>query len=235
MCGRASLSKDIQQLEKRFNAAFDSAALEQQAILPNFNIAPTQLHPVITSDDPTQFHFFKWGFIPSWAKEASIGSRMINARIETVIEKPAFKKAIHKQRCLVPFDGFYEWKKTSNGKQPYFIRLKSKDVFSTAGIWEKWQNKEDEIIHSFSVLTQTPNNMMSAIHNRMPAILLPQQEALWLDHSIPTTEVLKMIAPYPDELMEAYTVSKKVNNVRNNDATLIDFVKYDEPTQGSLF
>jgi len=235
MCGRASLTKVEKELEKRFNATFYSDDLERYNPLPNFNVAPTQMHPVMTSDTPAHLRFFKWGLIPHWAKDRSIGSRMINARIETVIEKPAFKKAVNNRRCLVPFDGFYEWKKTSAGKIPYYITLKSDDIFCAAGIWETWQDPNGEEVFSFSVLTQAPNEIMAPIHNRMPAMLLPEQEQLWLDQTIPTSELLKMIVPYPDDLLKAYTVSNKVNNVRNNDASLKEMVKREEPKQGKLF
>ena len=155
---------------------------------------------------------------------------MINSRIESILEKPAFRNAVNKRRCLVPFDGFYEWQKTPNGKIPYRIILKDKGIFSIAGIWERWQSPEGEAVHSFSVVTQAPNKLMESIHDRMPAILLPDQERTWLDPDIPAEEVLKMIAPFPDKLLEAYTVSKKVNKVAENDASLVEAFEYDDGT-----
>jgi len=235
MCGRASLTKVEKDLEERFHATFYSEDLERYNPLPNFNVAPTQMHPVITNTDPDHLQFFKWGLIPFWAKDEKIGSRMINSRIETILEKPAFRNAVNKRRCLVPFDGFYEWQKTPAGKIPYRIILKDKGIFAVAGIWEKWKPPEGEAIFSFSVITQPPNGLMESIHDRMPAILLPEQEQIWLDAAIPAEEALKIIAPFPDELLQAYTVSKKVNKVSENDASLVEEFFHDDSPQGSLF
>lgn len=236
MCGRASLSKVEKELEERFMASFYSEELERYNPLPSFNIAPTHLHPVITNDDADHFQFFKWGLIPFWAKEASIGSKMINARIETIIEKSAFKNAIERRRCLIPFDGFYEWQKTEHGKVPYRITLRENKVFAVAGIWEKWLSPKKELIHSFSIITQPANKLMAPIHDRMPAILLPEQERQWLDPKLSPTDALQLIKPYPTDAMKAYTVSKRVNKVAENDADLIVEVPYKAPPkQGTLF
>ncbi|MEM1323994.1 MAG: SOS response-associated peptidase [Bacteroidota bacterium] len=235
MCGRASLTKVEKDLEQHFRATFYSEDRERYQPLPNYNIAPTHRHPVITADDPSYLQFFRWGLIPFWAKTPSIGSKMINARIETVAEKPAFRQAIKKRRCLVPFDGFYEWQRREGKKIPYRITLKDEGIFCTAGIWERWKAPDGELIHSFSVLTQPPNTLMAPIHDRMPAILRPDQEALWLDQELPTEAVLSMIAPYPDEQLKAYTVSSRINSVRNNDPTLLQPYDHQEGEQGSLF
>ena len=235
MCGRASLTKVEKELEERFRATFYSEDLERYNPLPNFNVAPTQMHPVITNTDPEHLQFFKWGLIPFWAKDEKIGSRMINSRIETVLEKPAFRNAVQKRRCLVPFDGFYEWKKTPSGKIPFRIVLKDRGIFTVAGIWERWQSPEAEEVYTFSLLTQPPNTLLESIHDRMPAILLPAQEQLWLDTEVPAEEALRIIAPFPDELLDAYTVSRKVNKVSENDASLIEEFQYDDSSQGSLF
>ena len=235
MCGRASLTKVEKDLEVRFHATFYSEDLERYNPLPNYNVAPTQMHPVITNTDSEHLQFFKWGLIPFWAKDEKIGSRMINSRIETILEKPAFRNAVNKRRCLVPFDGFYEWQKTPSGKIPFRIILKDKSIFAVAGIWEKWKSPEGEEVFSFSVITQPPNALMESIHDRMPAILLPEQEQSWLDLDIPAEEALKMVAPFPDELLEAYTVSKKVNKVSENDSSLVQEYHHDDSPQGSLF
>jgi putative SOS response-associated peptidase YedK len=235
MCGRASLTKVEKDLEERFHATFYSEDLERYNPLPNYNVAPTQMHPVVTNSDPDHLQFFKWGLIPFWAKDEKIGSRMINSRIETILEKPAFRNAVNKRRCLVPFDGFYEWQKTPSGKIPYRIVLKDKGIFAVAGIWEKWKSPDGEAVFSFSLITQPPNDLMGAIHDRMPAILLAEQEQIWLDSDIPAEEALKMVAPFPDELLEAYTVSKRVNKVSENDASLVEAFDYDDSPQGSLF
>jgi len=237
MCGRGSLSKTKKELEKRFQATFYLEELDRYDLLPNFNVAPTQFHPVITSQDPDHMQFYKWGLVPYWAKEEKIGSKMINARIETITEKPAFRQAIQKRRCIVPFDGFYEWKKRGKQKIPYLISRKDDQTFAIAGIWETWKTPSGPLLHTFSVLTQTPNALMAEIHDRMPAILLPEQESIWLDEEISGEEVIKIIAPYPDHLLKAHPVSSKVNNVRTNTPDLIKEVDEEPPVnqQGSLF
>ncbi len=225
MCGRATLAKTPKQLEKRYQA---SAKFGDNSPIPNYNIAPTHWHPVITSDVPEGIQLFKWGLIPFWAKDTRIGSRLINARSETVLEKPAFR-SIHKKRCLVPLDGFYEWKKEGTNKIPYRIILPKTDIFSVAGIWERWENPEKEIISTFTILTQAPNTLMRAIHDRMPAILYPEQERIWLDMDLSAREVLQIIAPFPADLMKAYRVSNRVNKVRENDKDLLEEVPGELP------
>ena len=235
MCGRASLTKSQKELEQRFHAEFYQEDIERHRPLPNYNISPTHLHPVITNEEPEHFQLFKWGLIPYWAKDASIGSKLINSRIETILEKPSFKAAVALRRCLVPFDGFYEWKKIPSDKIPYRITLKDQRLFCMAGIWEQWNAPNGEVVHSFSVLTQKPNELMKNIHDRMPAILLPDQEKRWIDKGISAKEAISMIRPYPDGLLKAYTVSDRVNKVSQNDPQLLEEVPFDRPIQGSLF
>jgi len=223
MCGRSSLTKTEKELEERFKSSFYSDDLIRYNPLPNYNVAPSHYHPVITNTEPDKFRFFRWGLIPFWAKDQKIGYKMINARVETLMQKPAFKTPLIKRRCLVPFDGFYEWKKEKDGsKTPYRIVLKQTEIFSLAGLWEKWTNEEGEDIYSFTVITQAPNKFMSKIHNRMPAILHPKEERLWLEEGVPVEDLVKLIKPYPDAMMDAYKVSTRVGNVRNNDASLIE-------------
>jgi len=235
MCGRASLTKSQKELEQRFQAEFYQQDIEQYQPLPSYNIAPTHLHPVITNEARDRFHLFKWGLIPYWAKTASIGSKMINCRIETALEKPAFQHAIQHRRCIIPFDGFYEWKKAHKDKIPYRITLKDEGLFAVAGIWEQWQTNNQKMVFSFSILTQPPNTLMEGIHDRMPAILLPEQEDLWLDKRLSAEDALAIIKPYPSEKLRAYTVSERVNTVSVNDAQLLKEVPFDRPIQGSLF
>lgn len=243
MCGRSSLSKTEKEIEKRFNATFYSDELVQYNPLPNYNVAPSHRHPIITNQDPEKIHLYKWGLVPHWAKDEKIGYKMINARIETVLEKNSFKKAVESRRCLVPMDGFYEWKRNGKEKIPYHITTTNVEIFSAAGLWEKWiSHNTGEELYSFTVITQGPNELMKGIHDRMPAILLPEQESLWLDMSISPKEALQIIEPYPSEYMHAKRVSQKVGNVRNNDASLIEEVvddpsdkKPDGPIQGTLF
>ena len=234
MCGRSSLTKTEKELEERFGVTFYSDELEQYNPLPNYNVAPSHRMPVVTNEDLNHFRAFRWGLIPFWAKDKKIGYKMINARIETLFEKSTFKQAVTKRRCLVPADGFYEWKKTADGKQPYRIQTTDQEIFSMAGLWERWKDPADgQMIFSFSVITQEPNELMKDIHNRMPAILTPEQEALWLSDDLSPTELVDMIEPYPSENMKAYPVSTRVGNVRNNDEGL---VKEDGgETQGNLF
>ncbi len=235
MCGRASLNKIEKELEARFQAVFYPEEQEAYQVLPNYNIAPTHYHPVITHDDRGHLQYFRWGLIPFWAKDVSIGSRLINARSETVAQKPAFKNALHKRRCLVPFDGFYEWKRAGKVKTPYRITWQGERIFCIAGLWESWKSPEGAIIHSFTLLTQPPNDLMATIHNRMPAILLPEQEALWIDPALSAEAALQLIHPLPETLLRAYPVSKRVNKVTENDAALLEPAPPDGPQQGKLF
>lgn len=225
MCGRASLTKTEKELEERFHAEFYSEDLERYNPLPSFNIAPTQMHPVLTKDDPEHLLFYRWGLIPFWAQDKKIGSRMINARIETVAEKGSFRHALKARRCLVPFDGFYEWKKTSGGKQPYRIVTTNQEIFCIAGLWERWKSPENEEIYSFTLITMPSNEKISELHDRMPAILMPDQEKDWIDMDVSPQDSLNMLEPYPDDWLDMYPVSKRVNNVRENDPELIDPVE----------
>lgn len=222
MCGRSSLTKTEKELEERFHATFYSDELERYNPLPNYNVAPTHYMPVITSDDPEHFHIFRWGLLPFWAKDKKIAYKMINARIETILEKNSFKKAVESRRCLVPMDGFYEWKRSGKDKLPYRIVTKDQEIFSVAGIWERWKSPEGEEVFTFSVITKPPTAVMEGIHDRMPAILLPDQESLWLDKEIPAAEAVQMIIDYPPNNMEAYRVSTKVNSVKENHKTLVN-------------
>lgn len=234
MCGRASLSKNEKELEKRFEATFYSEDL-QQLPFPNYNIAPSHLHPIITNENTDHFRICKWGLIPFWAKTPAIGNKMINARIETILEKPAFKNAAQKRRCLVPFDGFYEWKKVGSNKIPYRIHLKNDELFAVAGLWERWQDTNGKTIYSFTVITQPPNELLSNIHDRMPAILLPEHEKDWLDTNLPTADAIQLIHPYPNDQLHAYTVSRRIGKVTENDPELLLEEKYEEGEQGTLF
>lgn len=227
MCGRSSLTKTEKELEERFQATFYTEDLERYNPLPNFNVAPTHVMPVITNQDPKHFRPMRWGLIPFWAKDAKVGYKMINARIETVEEK-TYKNALEKRRCLVPFDGFYEWKTVGKKKKPYRITIQNGKLFTIAGLWETWKAPNGEKIESFTLITQPANKMMSAIHDRMPAILLPEQEKLWIDPTLSTKEALQLIIPYPDEEMEAYPVSDRVGKVSENDAGLIERVPMEK-------
>jgi putative SOS response-associated peptidase YedK len=221
MCGRSSLTKTEKELEERFQATFYTEDLERYNPLPNFNVAPTHVMPVITNQDPHHFRPMRWGLIPFWAKDQKVGYKMINARIETLEDK-TFKQSLEKRRCIVPLDGFYEWKTTGKKKKPYRIVVEHGKLFAVAGLWEKWKSPQGEIVESFTLITQPANKMMSGIHDRMPAILLPGQERLWIDPSLSAKEAMQLIIPYPDEEMSAYPVSDRVGKVSENDAGLIE-------------
>ena len=224
MCGRSSLTKTEKELEERFQANFYSEDLERYNPLPNFNVAPTQLHPVITLQEPTVIHLYRWGLIPFWAKDMKIGSKMINARIEGIAEKPAFKQAFQKRRCIVPFDGYYEWMKTPEGKIPYRIKVTNTEIFTVAGLYEIWRSPEGKTIHSFTIITKEADPVISHLHDRMPLILLPEQEKLWLDANVPSKDVLNNLQPVPGDYITWYRVSDRVNKVTENDAGLVEAV-----------
>lgn len=224
MCGRSSLTKTEKELEERFQATFYSEDLERYNPLPNYNVAPTQMHPVITQEEPHVIHLFRWGLIPFWAKDTKIGASMINARIEGIESKPAFRQAFQKRRCLVPMDGYYEWQKTEAGKIPYRIKLKNTEIFSTAGLYETWKGPDQKIIKSFTIITRAADPLIAHLHDRMPFMLMPEQESLWLDGNVPTKDVIENMQPVPADYLTWYRVSDRVNKVRENDPGLIEAV-----------
>lgn len=221
MCGRSSLTKTEKELEQRFRATFYSEDLERYNPLPNFNVAPTHMHPVITQEEPKIIHLYRWGLIPSWAKDMKIGAKMINARIETIEQKPAFRQAFQKRRCIVPFDGYYEWQKTPHGKIPYRIQLQNTEIFTIAGLYEHWKNPEGQLVHSFTLITHEADPVIRHLHDRQPLVLLPEQEQLWLDPNIPSKDLIHELDPVPGAYYSWYRVSTRVNNVRENDAGLL--------------
>jgi len=209
MCGRFSIA-EFEGIEERFQ-------IEPPDLKPNYNVAPSQDVPVILNNGSNQLALFKWGVIPFWAKDPSIGHKMINARAETVDEKPSFKSCLQRKRCLIVADGFYEWKKEGSTKRPYRITLMNKELFGFAGLWDTWKSPTGEIVNSCSIITTTPNELMEPIHNRMPVILPREVEQVWLDQGITDSYFLKsLLLPYPADLMIAYEVSTFVNSVKNN-------------------
>ena len=212
MCGRYSLKADIAQLAMRFEFAADEAIHE-----PAYNIAPTQQVLTVTNDGERRASYMRWGLIPFWAKDAKIGYRMINARGETVAEKPSFRTALRKRRCLILADGFYEWQKLGGTqKRPMRIVLKSGEPFAFAGLWETWKDPEGEMVKSCTIITTAANDFLRPIHDRMPVILPRESESFWMDKEIDDPLALaSVIAPYPDSEMEAFEVSPLVNNTRN--------------------
>lgn len=223
MCGRASLTKNEKELEARFQASFYSEDIERYNPLPNFNVAPTHRLPVITNEDPGHFRPLSWGLLPFWAKDEKIAYKMINARVETLEEKPAFRQALHKRRCLVPLDGFYEWERKGKDKLPYNIRRRDGACFAVAGLWEQWKRPgTGEVLYSFTIVTHAASDEFAWLHDRMPAMMLPGEERLWIDPELSAREALGLIRPYPYDLLEIYRVSPLVNNVRHNEPSLIE-------------
>lgn len=189
---------------------------------PRFNVAPTQHVPVILNDEGViKIDAFKWGLIPFWSKDAKSGFKMINARADTVAEKPSFRTAFKQKRCLIPADGFYEWKKIGSDKQPYRILLKNQPIFSMAGLWEGWTSPEGKEIKSCTIITTDPNELMIDIYDRMPMILSVEDEYKWLDKGKSVEELKAMLQPFPMECMRVYPVSKDVGNVKNQNEDLI--------------
>ena len=218
MCGRFTRKENMQRLAEKLG-------LKVIPLLsPRYNIAPSQLVACVRTNpesEEREFMELKWGLVPSWANDTSIGNKLINARGETVAEKPAFRKAFKQQRCLVLADGFYEWKREGKTKQPYYIRFKDGRIFAFAGLWERWE-KQEPALETCALITTAPNTLMEPIHNRMPVILPEQSYASWLSPSLTNTIYLSgLLDPYPAEDMEAFPVSPMVNNPRHEDPRCI--------------
>lgn len=213
MCGRFSLWLELTDLIKAFpNFIFP------EGVTPRYNIAPTQSVAVVTNNPDRNVEYFRWGLVPSWAKDPAIGNRMINARSETITEKPSFRAAFRRRRCLILADGFYEWKKEARtrNKTPMYIQLATGKPFAFAGLWEFWQPDTTPLL-SCTILTTTPNALISPIHNRMPVILPEEKYELWLTaDELAKRALLDCLGPYPAEEMVAYAVSPLVNNPRND-------------------
>ena len=211
MCGRFSLAGFV-GFEERFQLKIEFPDLK-----PNYNVAPSQDISVILNRGSNQLALFRWGLIPYWAKDPSIGHKLINARAETVDEKPSFKPCLQRRRCLIVADGFYEWKKEGSTKRPHRITLKDQELFGFAGLWDTWKSPTGELVNSCTIITTTPNELMAPLHNRMPVILPRDVESVWLDQSITECTFLKsLLVPYTSDLMMAYEVSPFVNSVKNN-------------------
>lgn len=226
MCGRYTHLYTWEQLHTL------STLTTSAMVLPiSYNVAPSQIAPIIRTDGPGlhRLDMFKWGLIPSWAKDSKIGNMLINARAETIAEKPAFRAAFKARRCIVPISGFYEWKKSEGkkNKQPFYITASDDKPLLLAGLWEQWPGNENEPeTRSFTIITTTPNELMATLHDRMPVILQPESQKNWLESKDPPTDLLH---PYPSELLLCREVSTRVNSPKNNDPACI------EPERGLLF
>lgn len=221
MCGRYTLSKTDHLEAMLREAGFIFDEFSETRIVPRFNVAPSQQIPVILDAAPKTITSAKWGLIPSWAKDEKIGGSLTNARAETVAEKPAFRSAFRKRRCWVPADGFYEWKKTPVGKQPYRFTMKDESLFFFAGLWEVWRNPDGKEVRTVTLVTTEPNAVTQPVHDRMPVILPPENRDAWLA-SETTAETLKsLLVPYAAEAMKAEPVSTAVNSARYDGPDLI--------------
>lgn len=215
MCGRFTLRTPMHVLADQFAVILD-AALE-----PRFNVAPSQLVAVVRVEpesEPPGRHLaaLRWGLVPSWARDPSIGNRLINARAETAAEKPAFRSAFQRRRCLLPADGFFEWQQRGEGRQPYYIQMADERPFAFAGLWEAWQGPDQNAFESCTILTTEANKVVKPIHDRMPVILAEESYEPWLDPSCTNRDELKrFLAPFDAQRMKAHPVSRYVNRPAN--------------------
>ncbi|MCU0304482.1 MAG: SOS response-associated peptidase [Thermoanaerobaculales bacterium] len=214
MCGRYTLTVDAAVLAELFE-------LEPLTELqPRYNIAPTQKVPIVRPGDgrAREWASVRWGLIPSWAKDPSIGARLINARAETAADKPSFRAAFKHRRCLVPADGFYEWVKLAGGKQPHHIRFADRRPFAFAGLWERWSAPDGDVVESCTILTTSPNELIARLHDRMPVIVPREGFAAWLaEGPLPAGAAAGLLAPHPAEGMEAVPATSRINSPRNDD------------------
>lgn len=224
MCGRYSLYADYRVLLERFDIG--EASFSEEDYSQSFNVAPSQQVVAVVSDGKkNRLGFLKWGLVPPWAKDEKIGYKMINARAETAAEKPSFRNAFKKKRCLVVADSFYEWKRTDDGKTPMRIKLKSGEPFAFAALWESWKSPEGKTVNTCSILTTRANELMGTIHDRMPVILTKEAEKIWLDPNVQDAEELgRLLQPFDSKELEAYEVSDAVNSPKNNGPELIEKV-----------
>ena len=218
MCGRFTLSQPVEAIASTFQLPIIPE------LAPRYNIAPTQpVATILSAGDRRQFQMLRWGLIPSWAKDPVIGNKLINARAETVAEKPSFRSAFRHRRCLVIADGFYEWRRQDGKKQPFYFRLQDAQPFAFAGLWEHWQDSMGEVIDSCTIITTEANEILQPIHDRMPVILNPKDYDLWLDPTLDKIEQLQqLLQSYSSTEMTSYPVSTKVNKPTNDTPELIN-------------
>lgn len=215
MCGRYTIIAKAEVIEKKFNVEIP------KSYTPSYNAAPDQFLPIITNKNPSKVSFFRWGLVPERSRGKGIGSKLINARAESITEKVSYKHVFERQRCLILADGFYEWKRHSKkSKVPYRIQLRAKQLFAFAGIWEEYID-DDVSVQTFSIITTVANSAISKIHNRMPVILESNAEQAWLDSALTSEEHLGLLRSKNDQEFEYYTVSSLVNSVKNNNLQLI--------------
>jgi putative SOS response-associated peptidase YedK len=235
MCGRFRQTRSQKQLEERFQAEAEA----EVEVVPRFNIAPTQ--PVVTvrqerGKASRRLSAMRWGLIPSWAKDMSYGNQTVNARSETVTTKLSFSDSVRYRRCLIPADGFYEWKKSGKVRQPYLFEVDKGELFAFAGLWDEWKNPEGKIIESCTILTATPNTLLADIHDRMPVIVAPEKYGLWLSPDVEDfAAVREILKPYDSSLMRCCPVSRSVNYVQNEGADCAAPIALELTEQARLF
>jgi putative SOS response-associated peptidase YedK len=228
MCGRFVLNANPQAIQETFDL------LNPPPVQARYNIAPTQPVLVITNDNPREATFQRWGLIPSWAKDPSIGNTLINARGETLEEKPSFRTAFKRRRCLIPATGFYEWQKNGKHKTPMYVHLPDDPLFAFAGLWEIWHSPEGDRIDTCTIITTEPNEKVQALHHRMALILKPEDYDVWLDNDAPSDILKALIKPYPSEAIDFYEVSPRVNKPDYDAPDLIMPVNAPSSSSGQL-
>jgi putative SOS response-associated peptidase YedK len=226
MCGRFTYFF----LWKQLHLLMDLVAWPGAELSPRYNVAPTQMAPIIRrrADGGREAAFARWGLVPAWADDPTIGTSLINARSETVASKPTFRTAFAQRRCLVPISGFYEWRARPWGKQPHLIRRVDQEPFALAGLWEVWKH-QGESVESFTILTTTPNALMEPLHDRMPVILDAGGMSRWLDPKSAAPELIDLIRPCSVEGFEAFPVSRRVNGTRIDEPGLMVRCEENEP------
>ncbi len=219
MCGRYTLTADMRKIAETFGVSVPPSLKDGE---PRYNIAPTQDVVTLLYDSETHLDLLRWGLIPSWAKEEAIGSRMINARAETLAEKPSFKRLLTGRRCLLVADGFYEWKQEGKSKVPMYFTLEDNDLFTFAGLWDSWKAPDGRVLRTCTIITTEPNETVSSVHNRMPVILGRENREAWLDPDVKDEHLLtSLLKPYREEMMTARAVSKLVNNPQMDSAEIL--------------
>jgi putative SOS response-associated peptidase YedK len=235
MCGRFTAKFEFSDIRVHWNPDRDLPKYT-----PRFNIAPEQISPtipvIVRNRGANECRLMHWGLIPHWAADPSIGNRMINARAETLTELPSFKPLVDRRRCIIPTDGFYEWRKEGKRKVPMWVHLKTKEPFALAGLWDVWRKTDGGKVESFTIITTEPNELIQPIHNRMPVILRQEDEEQWLDVSRTAfVKVRLLLKPIPASLMDAHDVSPIVNSAKYDGPECIQPVSDDEiPSTGQL-
>jgi putative SOS response-associated peptidase YedK len=227
MCGRYVLTTPGEVLAQIFDTAPPPEEI-LEAVVPRYNIAPTQQVPIVRSaaTGERELALAQWGLVPHWAKDSAIGNKLINARAETAAEKPSFRDAMKRRRCLIPADGFYEWQKLGKGKQPWLLRMKDARPFAFAGLWSQWKTPQGGApLETCAILTTTPNELTATVHDRMPVILPETTWSRWLDEAAPGAPFTDLLVSFPAEQMEALPVSKRVNSPANEGPDLIEPVR----------